>query len=63
MLQKGLAASRREGFTKAAISSTSRELLLRTLEEDAKALVKEVPARTKDQEQLLKQIERRLRAR
>ena len=63
LLGQGFAASRREGFTKAAISSTSREILLNTLERGARDLQEGVPVLTDDQARLLKQIERLRKAR
>lgn len=63
VLADGFAASRREGFTQAAISSTSREILLRTLDRGAKDLQSDIPVWTADQERTRKQIERLKKAR
>ena len=55
-LSQDLARSRREGFTMAAISSTSREALLSGLEGYAAAVGADLPALTKEQAELLRRI-------
>lgn len=61
-MAQALRRARAEGFTQAAISSTSRELLLTGLEAQARAMQEGVPAVTKEQERLLREIDRRKRA-
>jgi hypothetical protein len=61
-LSDSLHRSRAEGFTQAAISSTSRELLLGGLEAEARAMQEKVPVVTKEQQRLLKEVDARKRA-
>ena len=56
-LAQNLARSRTEGFTMAAISSTSRELLLGGLQEYAKDIAKDLPAVTREQAEQLRRIQ------
>lgn len=60
-LAENLRRARAEGFTQAAISSTSREILLGSLEAAARAMQEEVPVLTEEQERLLKEIDQRKR--
>jgi len=62
-LEKQLKRARAQGFTMAAISSTSRESLLRGLETTALAMQQGVPVLTDSQKRLLRQIDARKRAR
>lgn len=61
--ERRLATVRADGFTMAAISSTSREALLASLEQVAKSLQQGVPTPTEAQARLLEQIERLKKAR
>jgi hypothetical protein len=56
-LVRGLARARSEGFAAAAISSTSREALLSTLEAVAADLGKDLPEVVKEQAELLKKAD------
>jgi hypothetical protein len=57
-LQRGFRVAREQGFTAAAISSTSREALLSTLEAVAVDLGRDLPEVTKEQTSLLEHAER-----